>query len=74
MAQQYDFTSPSTLPEDRIFVVRPGYSWMVIGRYFPLEFVDSRAAAVARANEVAKERGWTVEIIKSPGDDLPWNQ
>lgn len=69
-SERYDFASPSTLPADRLIVVRRGVAWMIIGRFFPVEYRPNRDQAIAHANKVAKARQWSVEVVASPDDDL----
>lgn len=70
MPDAYDFTSPMTLPEKQVFVVRRGVAWMIVSRHFPAEWRETKSEAMTRAAELAQQRQWRVELVKSPGDDL----
>jgi hypothetical protein len=62
-------TLPSEVPEDQIIVEGVGGHWTVMSHYQPVERFETRAEAVARANEIAIARPihLTVIVKLAPG-------
>lgn len=68
-----EMSFPWTVAKDTVVVEGVAGSWRVVPHNLPLEMKDTRAEAVARANEIATSfsPNWTVVVKAAPGPFYP---